>query len=94
MYTITGVFKTTQPHRQNVWHESCNGLPSIKQKMYLDTFIISIQLLLKLLFIMTVIKIDLKTIFLNKTLKMLGLCLIDGSPLQLSRHDFCLWVAA
>jgi len=35
-------------------------------------------------------KIDLKSILINQLLQMK----IHGSPLQLSRREFCLWVAA
>jgi len=78
-------------HRQNLWRKSCNGLPSIKQKFYLETFYLNPIASKTLICNNWLIKIDLRIIFLNKTLKMLGSCLIDGSPLQLSHHEFCLW---
>jgi len=85
----------TATHRQNSQRGSCNGLLSIKQTFYLDMFNLN-SIASKTLICNNnwLIKIDLEIIFLNKTLKMLGLCLIDGCSLQLSHHEFCLWVAA
>jgi len=78
-------------HWQKSWCESCNGLPSIKQKFYLETFYLNPIASKTLICNKWLIKIGLRIISLSKTLKMLGSCLIDSSPLQLSCHEFCLW---
>jgi len=52
----------------------------------------SIQSHLKYLFIITDYKYLLqKTISLIKALEIQRLCFIDGSPLQTTRREFCLW---
>jgi len=88
VHLFFAVFKTTWPPQTKFTAMSVAMDCRHSNKKFTWIRLISIQSLLKLPFVVTDwLKLIWKAIFLNKTLKMLRSCLIDGSPLRIARRD-------